>query len=230
MKVAIVDDIAEQLDYLVKQIEEVWKRRNPSGTFTAFSDVRELYPVVSEYDVIFMDIKMPEKDGITAAEELGVLAPRIITVFVSDYDSYVWNSFRAEPVYFLRKAFLIQELPLVVHKCIETYTRRNQTIVIDAMHEAYQCNIRDIYYIEAQRKFVSLHFAGSIKSMRTTFSRIEQSIQSPLFLKIHRSYLVNAAHIQSLQTRQVIMENGEVLPVSKYRYDTVHEQYVMSII
>lgn len=229
MNIAIVDDNKEQLEYILEQIREVWQKREPEGVFTAFSDVTEIYPLISEYDVVFMDIKMPEKDGITAATELSAMAPELIIVFVSDYDSYVWDSFRARPVYFLRKARLSQELPFVVSQCMDAYVKNNQLVLIDTPKETFRCCVRDIYYIEAQGRNISLCLGGEMKNMQITFSQIEDIIQNPLFLKVHRSYLVNSFHIQSLQKKQVILTNGEVLPVSKYRYNTVHEQYLMSL-
>lgn len=230
MNIAIVDDDTEQLDSLQKEIGQAWEERDGTGSLTAFSDVMELYPVVSTYDIVFMDIKMPNKNGIHAAIELADISSRLIIVFLSDYDSYVWDSFLANPVYFLRKAHLQEELPLVIEKCIRTYQERNQTVIIDGMHESYQCSIQDLYYVEAQGKYIILHFGNHIKSMKTTFTNVERSLKSPQFLKIHRCYLVNSAHIRSLQNKSVVLDNEETLPVSKYRYDSVHTQYLMSLL
>lgn len=229
MNVAIVDDLTKQLESLSKQIEQTWRQRDKSGTFAAFSNVMDLYPVVSQYDVVFIDIKMPDKDGITAAKELAEIASDLIIVFVSDYDSYVWESFQADPVYFLRKAYLREELPRVVEKCIYTYAKRNQDIIIEGSHETFRCKVRELYYIEAQGKFISLHFAQDEKRIRTAFSKVEKQLEKQTFLKVHRSYLVNGIHIRSFQNKQVILENGEVLPVSKYRYETIRQQYLMSL-
>ncbi|MCM1236075.1 MAG: LytTR family DNA-binding domain-containing protein [Ruminococcus flavefaciens] len=230
MNIAIVDDIEEHLKEFSKLIHETWEKRNNIELLTTFKNVMDLYPVISKYDVVFMDIKMPEKDGITAAKELGELSPKLIIVFLSDYDSYVWNSFLASPIYFLRKSCLADELPVVVDKCIETYIKRHKTIIIDRKSETYRCNADDIYYVEAQGKNTSLHFVSDIKILKTTFSNVEKTLNNMPFLKIHRSYLVNCSHIRSLQNKQVILDNDEVLPVSKYRYDSIHKQYLMSLI
>ena len=229
MNIAIVDDDIEQLDVLTKQIGLAWRKWD-DGKLTAFSNVMELYPLVSVYDIVFMDIKMPDKNGITAAIELGKISPRLIIVFLSDYDSYVWDSFQANPVYYLRKSHLQEELPFVLEKCIQTYQARNQTVIIVGMHESFQCNIQDLYYVETQGKYVLLHFDCHTKSIKTTFSNVEQSLKSPQFLKIHRCYLVNSAHIRSMQNKLVVLDNEETLPVSKYRYETVHTQYLMSLL
>lgn len=228
MRIAIVDDIAEHLKYMLLLISENWRKQESSAVFSAFSCVEDLRAVISQFDVVFMDIKMPEKDGITAAKELRTMVPDIIIVFVSDYDSYVWDSFQAEPLYFLRKSFLKQELPLVIKKCRNIFASRNRKIIIDTAQETYQCNMMDIYYVEAQRKECNLYFdSREIKRLKISFSRLEEMLETPPFLKVHRSYLVNSTYIRSLQKKQLILENGAVLPVSKYRYETVHEQYLM---
>ncbi len=230
MNIAIVDDDIEQLDVLTKQIGKGWRKWDAAGNLTAFSNVMELYPLISEYDVVFMDIKMPDKNGIIAAIELSKISPKLIIVFLSDYDSYVWDSFQANPVYYLRKSHLQEDLPFVLEQCIRVYQARNQTVIIDGLHESYQCSVQDLYYVEAQGKYVILHFSCHTKRIKTTFSNAEQALKSQQFLKVHRCYLVNSIHIQSLQNKSVILDNEESLPVSKYRYDMVHKQYLMSLL
>lgn len=229
MKIAIVDDDAEYLKYMLELISKNWQDQDSSAVFSVFSDVEELKAVISQYDVVFMDIEMPEKDGITAASELRAIVSDLMIVFVSDYDSYVWDSFQAEPLYFLRKSFLEKELPWVIKKCRDTYAARNKKLIIDTMQETYCCDIADIYYIEAQKKECNIYFdRGEAKRLKIAFSKVEEMLDKPRFLKIHRSYLVNSGHIRSLQKKQLILENDLTLPVSKYRYADVYQQYLMS--
>ena len=87
------------------------------------------------------------------------------------------------------------------------------------------CNIRDIYYAEADLKNVHICFANEETMVHLPFSRVEQIVSIGDFIKVHRSYIVNCLYIQKIDEHTVTLKDGRVLPLSKYRSEDVHKQY-----
>lgn len=87
------------------------------------------------------------------------------------------------------------------------------------------CNIRDIYYAEADLKNVHIWFANEETVVHLPFSRVEQIVSIGDFIKVHRSYIVNCLYIQKIDEHTVTLKDGRVLPLSKYRSEDVRKQY-----
>lgn len=87
------------------------------------------------------------------------------------------------------------------------------------------CNVRDIYYAEADLKNVHIWFADEETVVHLPFSRVEQIVSIGDFIKVHRSYIVNCLYIQKIDEHTVTLKDGRVLPLSKYRSEDVRKQY-----
>ncbi len=87
------------------------------------------------------------------------------------------------------------------------------------------CNIRDIYYAEADLKNVHIWFANEETVVHLPFSRVEQIVSIGDFIKVHRSYIVNCMYIQKIDEHTVTLKDGRVIPLSKYRSEDVRKQY-----
>lgn len=86
--------------------------------------------------------------------------------------------------------------------------------------------VNDIYYAEAELKDVHIRFAEGEMMVHLPFSKVEEILEGEGFIKVHRSYLVNCHYIQSMEAHSVHLQNGAVLPISKYRRDEVQRKYL----
>lgn len=226
MKIAVVDDCIEQLNYYSKDIKDEFSRQYGQVDLWQFSDVAGMD---SDYDILFTDVKMPKKDGITFAKECKRMKKDLIIVFISDYDSYVWESFSAGAIYYLRKKYFQQELWQVVKRCVELYEEQHQMLVLESGKHTVQYQMKDICYVEANGKNVLIYSMGETVEIRAAFSEVERQLPKLQFIKIHRSYLVNYEYIRELSSGKVELLNGTKLPISKYRMQQVREQYLQCV-
>ncbi len=88
------------------------------------------------------------------------------------------------------------------------------------------CYVDEIYYAEAELKDVHIWFAKEKKTVHLKFSEAEALLVPKGFIKVHRSFLVNCRYIKSIDNSSVSLENGIVLPVSKYRKKEVRSAYM----
>lgn len=82
-----------------------------------------------------------------------------------------------------------------------------------------------IAYVEARRKECVVRLGDDELSVKMSISELERDLPAG-FVRVHRSYVVNADHVRSIERYQVTLDNGRAIPVSIKRYDTVREQIV----
>lgn len=87
------------------------------------------------------------------------------------------------------------------------------------------CNVSDIYYVEADLKNVHICFKREETIVHLPFFKVEQILAAYDFIKIHRSYLVNCSYIHNMDDNSVMLKDGRVLPLSKYRSEEVRKQF-----
>lgn len=102
---------------------------------------------------------------------------------------------------------------------------KEERITFTSGKGVFTCCLHDIYCIEAERKQIHIRMKDQDVVMKIQISKVEELLESKGFLKPHRSYLVNAAHIQKVEKSIVYLENGAEIPLSKYRVAEFGKQY-----
>ena len=224
MNVGIVDDKETDLDIYSGLLR---KKLNSEDEIFCFLHADDIKNLTDNIDVIFMDVQMPEKDGISLAKELLEAKPSIIMVFLSDYDSYVWDSFCVDAIYYMRKRYFEQELPQVLEQISKKLRKRQgEYITLQEGQKINRLSVRNILYIEAQKKIVRIVMQDEELEIRYQISRLEKILTNYHFIKVHRSYLVNPIYIRSIKNREVVLNNNDLVPVSKYRSEEVRKEYM----
>lgn len=86
--------------------------------------------------------------------------------------------------------------------------------------------IKDIYYVEAELSKIHLATKDGEYILPITITEAEKILEADGFIKTHRSYLINMAHISKLKSRIAVLDNGKEMPISKYRSKQVREKYL----
>lgn len=226
MNIAIVDDKKIDLEQYGKAIKTSFDKIKRGVVLYQYDSVKEMQANAEQIDVMFLDIKMPEMDGITFAKALREEHKETIIVFLSDYDSYVWDSFDVNAIYFMRKRYFEKEIDGIARKVVELYDKQEKkTILVNEGKKLYPIQINEVIYVEVQRKDVHIYTEKTEYVLKKSFRELEKQFCGYGFIKIHRSYMVNYRYVKSMELLNVEMENGSVLPISKYRTEEVRQEY-----
>ena len=108
-KAAVLDDNPSVLDSVVPFIKKGFENHSLSVQVTRFGTVRALETSASleAFDVFFLDISMPEGDGVKFASSLRSRGNRAIIIFISGVDDRVFEAIRVQPLRFVRKRYLL---------------------------------------------------------------------------------------------------------------------------
>ena len=183
-------------------------------------------------DLIFVDINMPDMNGIDFVRSLTTAH---YIVFTTAHAEFALEGFKLNAIDYLLKPFDYNEFMKATQKVIslvdlverchaaESAVAQNEAeeadkeyISVKADYKTQLVKIADIVYLESAGEYVRLHIEGS--STITTLFRLknmETTLPQETFLRVHRSYIVNIKRIASYTKGRIFLDNGEYIPLGE---------------
>lgn len=213
MKIFICDDEQEMLEKITAQVHKACLAAQTSH----FLSGEALLQVMEneEPDVVLLDIDMPGISGLEVADCMNQHEKKCLLVFVTAHDELVYDSLKFHPFAFVRKNYMEKELPEVLIDCEKELASKEKRFHFRSEGGDYFVSLSDIYYFEAEGNYLSVHLDKENHRIRSTMTMVESSLQGDGFLRIHKGFLVNQEHIKTVMSEEILMENGEKLPVGK---------------
>jgi two-component system response regulator LytT len=219
LTVLAVDDEPPALDelaYLLRADPRIAEVRTASEATTALRLLED-----DAVDAVFLDIRMPGLDGLDLARVLGRFAHPPRVVFVTAHDDAAVEAFALQATDYLLKPLRQDRLGEAVRRVVESRRAEpeaQETIAVELGGVTRFVTVADIRYVEAQGDYARLHTAGGSHLVRVSLAALEE-MWGPLgFVRVHRSYLVSAAHIDELRVDaggHTVTLGGVTLPVSR---------------
>jgi len=183
-------------------------------------------------DLIFIDINMPGINGLDFVKSLKI-KPMII--FTTAYSEYAIEGFKVDAVDYLLKPFDYSDFLRAANKAQKQYTLTHQAqsaqssippeessgdyLFIKADYKITRIKVSDIRYVEGFSEYVKIYTDEKFPLVPLlTMKNIEDQLKAPQFIRIHRSYIINANKISEITKNSVTMDNGVALPIGdQYR-------------
>lgn len=231
-RIAICDDDEDILLPLSRMIRHEFERAGCCAAVSAFSGADSLLAAMEStlFDALFLDICMPGADGITLAGQLRTRSSDTPLVFLSGREDRVFDSFRAAPLRFVRKAHLKADLPEAVRTVVEVLQKANRVkLPLLTTHGMASVAVEDIMWVESFGKRQTLVLTTGALQVRHTLRELGQKLEPYGFLQVHRCYLVSCRYIFSIEACRLIMDNRQEIPISRYRLSACKEAFQRSI-
>jgi two-component system LytT family response regulator len=189
--------------------------------------------------LLFLDIQMPGMDGFGIATELcsSKFAPMPHIIFTTAHDQYALRAFEIHAVDYLLKPFTRERLSSAVERARKeillasqqparnSSTGRNGSrytsrIVFKSRGRIVFLPVSDIRWISAEENYVRITTQTETHLLRETMARLEEKLDPEMFLRVHRSSIVNLQHIKEVRTEAdgeyaVVLVDGEKLTMSR---------------
>lgn len=194
--------------------------------FSRKQEAYELKNNASVYDIIFMDLDIKDYDVMKIARDIADMAPLVNLIFITENAELLFEAVKSRPFRVLRRQMLDEELEEAVDAVINKIVA--ETVMCDYEYddrEAVKVNLLDVDYIECEGHYLNVHSAKNDIQIRAKISDYEEKLKEYGFIRIHRGYLANVRSIYSINSKQISLDNGEILPVSRKNSDVVRHQY-----
>jgi len=226
MNCIIVDD-----DKMSSKILEGYVNKSSSlnliGTFNDSITARNILTKRQDIDLIILDIQMPEMDGFDFIGSLDY-PPNII--IVSANEEYAVKAFDFNVVDYLLKPVSYGRFCKAIDKTIRYFGRKeapntgDEEIFIKKGSSLVKLKLKDIIYIEALENYVTLNTNDDRFTIHFTMKAIENQLPSGIFIRVHRSYIINKSMIQTIKENSLDLIVGDTMksiPVGKSFRDTL---------
>ncbi len=172
----------------------------------------------NETDLLFLDIKMPDVSGL---EFYGSLHRKPLVIFTTAYAEHAVSGFELDAVDYLMKPISLTRFLKACNKALELHQYRsgneaknNGYLIVKSGTEQIKITFDEMLYLEATGNYVTFVLKNRKILSRSTFAEAVQSLPEDMFIRIHRSYLVNIQKIEKADKTQVFIQ-GQSLPLSE---------------
>ena len=187
----------------------------------SFTNLSEAISFLSnnEVDLLFLDVQMPDMNGIDFFKTYGVSK---MVIFTTAYSEYAIDGFNLNAVDYLLKPFDYERFSLAcqkatrIHQNKQVQSDRNiQFITVKSEYKIMNLAVDRIVYIESKDDYVKLFLNdGKFLMSKITTRGMLSKLPDSLFIQIHRSYIVNKNYIQSVSATQLVIQQKE-FPIGK---------------
>lgn len=228
LSLAIVDDDARTRIIIAEKIRSLYPSLNVSTSL--FSNADEYYSSLSDntYDLTFLDIEMPEVNGIQLARKLKEEERDEKIVFVSNREDKVFDSLATRPYGFVRKSHFERDIQKIVDYYLEKREEESKEDYLHVQKEGKEFSLKtaEILYIDSRGKSQYIYLVnGNSYAVRLTLRELEEKLEPIGFINCCKGILVNAYHIKMIETDSLTLDNGKVLPVARRRNAETKEKY-----
>ena len=222
MRIAICDDQAQCRMQTEAAVRECLKGTDYG--VTAFSSGNDLLQSFKNkpYDLVFLDIEMPEIDGITLARQLRSVSSDVPIIFLTSHLEYALEGYEVRALRYLTKPINPKKLQEVLTYILRQMQQQRSLWIKTDLTEK-KLMIRDIVCMEAQNQNILITAGSDTYTVRYNLSDYETELKDDGFFRVHRGYLVSLQHIKSLGKGEVVMDSGDVLPVSRSKEKPLKE-------
>jgi two-component system LytT family response regulator len=174
-------------------------------------------------DLIFLDINMPDINGMQLIQ---TLAAKPMVIFTTAYSNYAVESYNLNAVDYLLKPITFERFLAAVNKASTQLSQQNKplakedeagTVFIKSGPHTYQVKVADILYLEKDGNYITVHLKDKQILIRENMGDIFEMVPATEFVRVHKSFVVAIKHITMIEVHQLSI-NGAKIPIgSTYR-------------
>ena len=237
IKIAVCDDQEQYIDMLMKHVEHYGNEVDTEFNITVYNSGRKLIDDIKTdskmYDIVLLDVEMPEINGLKTAEAIRQMSEDIILCFVTGHEQYTREAYQVEalgyivkPVAYSKLKKLLRRAVIIVNYEQEHRKSGERYIEVPVSGDKRIVDVRTIKYIEKNRNQCILHFSDSeiicYESLKKMYSRLDNE----LFVYSHQGYIVNFNEIKEVKENVICLGRNVEVPVSRRRYKEVRDRHL----
>ena len=231
IKIAICDDEKNIRSYLTSLIRE----QNTECDITEYASADEYLLSGMEHDLLFLDIELKGSasgmDGMGMARQIRGMEQikQPVIIFVTGYEKYVYDAFDVDASGYLVKPVNEQKFAEVFSraqdKILSEAEQKKKTLLIQYAGANKAIPLDNIYYMESQSHKIVLYAKDGKLEYYAKIGELEEELQGH-FCRIHKGYLVNLSYVDEYSRTEIILTNGDKIPLSKYKYEDFVKAYL----
>lgn len=218
IQIAFCDDDQTVLDQLSALLEKYRTQRCIQIQCTAFRSPLDLLAEIEKgvrYDILFLDVIMPAENGITVAKEIRQYDTAVEIIFLTSSTEFAVESYMVGAYFYQLKPIWEESFFRLTDSVIAECCRADQrSLVLRCKTGISRIELDRLLYCEV------LESTGSMDDLARQLAPYE------IFLRPHRSFLVNMEYVQNISSRAVTLTNLVQIPIPHGKSSDIRRQYL----
>lgn len=227
IRIAVCDDIREAVTQINGYLIEYQNLKNQKFNIRNFYNAEELWEHLktNNCDLIILDIELVQMNGV----ELGRLIRTelndhdIKIIYISALDTYDRQLFDMQPLNFLSKPIDKEKLYETLDLAVRLSDDKNHIFAFKDKNGSHRLRAKDILYFESLKHDFKVVTINEVFNFRSSLSEIMNQLPSFGFAQVHRSYIINYDQIKTIKYEEIIMSNGDAIPISRNKRKEIRE-------
>ncbi len=172
----------------------------------------------SRFDLVLLDIMLPDLNGMECARELRSIDPKVPIIFVTNMAQFAVKGYEVDALDFIVKPVVYKDFSVKLDRALRIIgNAKERKLKIVSQNCNYYICISDILYVEIFIRKLVYHTTGGNFEMYATLKKTEESLKGEGFLKCNRSTLVNPRYVTAVSADTVEVQGGKLLLSRSYR-------------
>lgn len=201
VNVAIVEDSNSAANALTTILSRYQQENDVEfGVFRFENAISFLTGYKANYDIVLMDIDLPDIDGMTAAHRLREMDKRVLLIFVTNMAQLAVKGYEVEAYDFVVKPVSYANFALKLHRALnKVNAERSKQVLLSVDDGTVAFNIKDIKYVEVIRHRIIYHTTSGEYNAHGTLKEVERQLDDSNFVRCNSCYLVNLRAVTSVK-------------------------------
>ena len=230
MNIIICDDCYEDRAFLNNLLREYEKSSAEHFNITEYASGTGLCKdkeVLSNCQIVFLDINMEDQDGLKTAIKIKELYPDIYIVLVTAYMSYSLEGYKVKASRFLLKDDLEHTIKECMDSLIGELHKKDCYVEFSFVEGEIRLQTDDIIYIETAKHKNVFYTKKQAYTIYKKMDELENELDEFGFVRVHQSFLVNMRYIEKISSYILRLITGKEISVPKSRYREVKRRYAL---
>lgn len=212
-KIAVVEDENDYADLLKEYLERFAEEKGQEFSVIRFRNAvsfLENYP--GDYDLVFMDIRMPYLNGMDAAHKLREIDPSVILIFITSLAQYAIKGYEVDALDYILKPVNYYDFSMKMSRAMMRIKPREREteILLSTAEGKVRLGISEIRYIETQGHHLIYHAGEKNYRQYATLASAEEKLKGFSFVRCNSCYLVNLKYVQKIKGFTAVVDGAEL--------------------
>lgn len=227
--IGICDDELQMCKIIEKKIHDILNKQYGDDDeyfqIQIYSSAIELLEDIKGIDVLFLDIEMPEMDGLEAGKTIKDRNPKCRIIMATSNDKRYGEAFKINAHRYLNKPLKDEDIEEALESALNKAVG-NRTIEVFQNRIKYNIAYDEILYIKSYNGYAEIYTTNNVFTKNESLDQIAEELDSRLFFRVHRQYIVGFRHVESVIKKVIRLKNGEELTISRRNLQKFEQSFV----